>query len=202
MGNVQSLFPKWYYHGEVKRHEDIKSMLTYQLTTAQLKQPDEWNCTVRSSFDSDTNKEDFSWDLFNNYISDNLMDMHVQLGGAMDTSIKMTEAWLNVYHEGDSQEVHTHCGGDNTAFSCAYFMQYDPEVDGRFCFYNPNQDMHMGNFSRYYPSTNTWFPDVKEGDIIIFPSSTHHQVTPQKCSEMARITVSANFVLKRSKKLT
>ncbi|AOV61524.1 2OG-Fe(II) oxygenase [Synechococcus phage S-WAM1] len=195
MGQVQSLFSKWYYHGEVKRHEDIKSMLTYQLTTANLKQPDEWNCTVRSSFDSDTNKDDFSWDLFNNYISDNLMDMHVQLGGRVISSIKMSEAWINVYHQGDSQEVHTHCGGDNTAFSCAYFMQYDPEKDGRFMFYDPNQDMHHGHFTKHYPATNTWFPEVKEGDIVIFPSYLHHQVTPQGDNPQARITVSANFTL-------
>jgi len=201
MGQVQSLFSKWYYHGEVKRHEDIKSMLTYQLTTANLKQPDEWNCTVRSSFDSDTNKDDFSWDLFNNYISDNLMDMHVQLGGRGTTSIKMSEAWINVYHQGDSQEVHTHCGGDNTAFSCAYFMQYDPEKDGKFLFYDPNQDMHHGHFTRHYPATNTWFPDVKEGDIIIFPSYLHHQVAPQGDNPQARITVSANFTLHSSIKL-
>ena len=41
MGKVQNLFPKWYYHGEVANHENLKAMLLYELGTAQLKQPDE-----------------------------------------------------------------------------------------------------------------------------------------------------------------
>lgn len=197
MGKVQTLFPKWYYHGEVARHKHLKDMLLYELGTANISQPSEWNCTVSSSFESDTNDEDFSWQMFNNEISDNLMDMHVQLGGKHTASIEMTEAWLNVYKEGDSQEIHTHTGGDNCTFSCAYFVQYDPEKDGRFVFYDPRQDFHHGYFSRHYPCTNTWFPDISEGDIVIFPSYLHHQVTTQKNNTgVARITVSANFIVK------
>ena len=195
MGKVQNLFPKWYYHGEVAKHENLKTMLLYELGTANMKQPDEWNCSVSSSFDSDTNQDDFSWQMFNNAISDNLMDMHMQLGGRVTSTIKMVEAWMNVYHRGNSQEIHTHCGGNNPAFSCAYFLQYDPEKDGRFCFYDPSQDIHQGYFTKHYPATNNWFPDVKEGDIVIFPSYLHHLVSPQPDTDTARITVSANFTL-------
>jgi len=195
MGKVQNLFPKWYYHGEVEKHKSLKALLLYELGTATLTQPKEWNCSVSSSFESDTNQDDFSWHKFNEYISDNFMDMHMQLGGRVTSDIKMVEAWMNVYKEGQSQEVHTHCGGNNPAFSCAYFLQYDPEKDGKFLFYDPSQDIHHGFFSKHYPTTNTWFPDVKEGDIIIFPSYLHHQVSPQRDTECARITVSANFTL-------
>jgi len=196
MGKVQTLFPKWYYHGEVEKHKHLKDMLLYELGTAKLSQPSEWNCTMTSSFGSDTNDEDFSWQMFNNYISDNLREMTMQLGGKPTVNIKMSEAWLNVYKQGDYQEIHTHCGGDNCAFSCAYFVQYDPEKDGKFVFYDPSQDTHQGYFSRHFPCTNTWFPDVNEGDIIIFPSYLHHQVSPHKNNTgTARITVSANFTI-------
>ena len=196
MGKVQSLFPQWYYHGEVEKHESIKAMLLYELGTATLTQPAEWNCSVSSSFESDTNQDDFSWQMFKNAINDNLTEMHDSLGGRPFCDIEMTEAWINVYHKGQSQEIHTHCGGDNTTFSCAYFLQYNPEVDGKFVFYNPSQDHHQGYFSKNYPCTNTWFPEVREGDIIIFPSYLHHQVAPQPQSDSARITVSANFRVK------
>ena len=73
MGKVQNLFPKWYYHGEVEKHESLKALLLYELGTATLTQPKEWNCSVSSSFESDTNQDDFSWHKFNEYISDNFM---------------------------------------------------------------------------------------------------------------------------------
>ena len=97
MGKVQNLFPKWYYHGEVEKHESLKALLLYELGTATLTQPKEWNCSVSSSFESDTNQDDFSWHKFNEYISDNFMgDAHAtgwachqrhQNGGSMDECI-------------------------------------------------------------------------------------------------------------------
>ena len=66
--------------------------------------------------------------------------------------------------------------------------------DARFIFYDPDQSKHLGNFSKYYPSVNTWFPDITEGDIIIFPCHQHHQVAIQQ-TDNTRVTVSANFAI-------
>lgn len=200
MGKVQGLFPKFYYHGEVKAHEYIKKLLLSELDTATLSQPTEWNCNVQSSFEEDSNDDDFSWNVFAKAIRPNLDEMHEQLGGKPLVQIKMCESWINVYKKGDSQEVHTHCGGDNTTFSCAYFLQYDPQIDARFIFYNPDQNCHLGYFSRHYPVINTWFPEVNEGDIIIFPSYVHHQVDTQRNyrHDRPRVTVSANFRLENN----
>ena len=135
---------------------------------------------------------DFSWDYFYECIKPNLLDMHQQLKGNPLHQFNMTEAWLNKYERGDSQEVHTHIGADNTTFSCSYFAQYALN-DARFLFYDPDQTKHLGEFSKHYGGVvNTWFPDVQEGDIIIFPSWIHHQVEPHR-SDTTRITVSANF---------
>ena len=121
-----------------------------------------------------------------------LADMHQQLNGNPLHQFKMTEAWLNKYERGDSQEVHTHIGADNCTFSCSYFAQYALN-DARFLFYDPDQTKHLGDFTKHYDGVvNTWFPDVQEGDIIIFPSWIHHQVEPHR-SDTTRITVSANF---------
>ena len=117
--------------------------------------------------------------------------MHQQLNGNPLHQFKMTEAWLNKYERGDSQEVHTHIGGDDCTFSLAYFAQY-AENDAKFIFYDPDQTKHLGNYSKHYSTVNTWFPDVQEGDIIIFPSWLHHQVDVHR-SDTTRITVSANF---------
>ena len=190
MSQICTLFPQFYYHGEVENHQQLKDKLLSELTDDKLSQPKEWNCSVQSSFETDNN---FSWDYFYECIQPNLLDMHQQLNGNPHTnSIVMTEAWLNKYGRGDSQEVHTHIGADNCTFSCSYFAQYALN-DARFLFYDPDQTKHLGEFSKHYSGVvNTWFPDVQEGDIIIFPSWLHHQVEPHR-SDTTRITVSANF---------
>tara|TARA_Y200000002_G_scaffold10315_1_gene8528 strand:- start:554 stop:1135 length:582 start_codon:yes stop_codon:yes gene_type:complete len=189
MSQICTLFPQFYYHGEVEKHQQLKDKLLSELTVDKLSQPKEWNCSVQSSFETDNN---FSWDYFYECIKPNLLDMHQQLKGNPLHQFNMTEAWLNKYERGDSQEVHTHIGADNTTFSCSYFAQYAPN-DARFLFYDPDQTKHLGEFSKHYGGVvNTWFPDVQEGDIIIFPSWIHHQVEPHR-SDTTRITVSANF---------
>ena len=189
MSQICTLFPQFYYHGEVEKHQQLKDKLLSELTDDKLSQPKEWNCSVQSSFETQNN---FSWDYFYECIKPNLLDMHQQLKGNPLHQFTMTEAWLNKYGRGDSQEVHTHIGADNTTFSCSYFAQYALN-DARFLFYDPDQTKHLGEFSKHYGGVvNTWFPDVQEGDIIIFPSWIHHQVEPHR-SDTTRITVSANF---------
>ena len=189
MSQICTLFPQFYYHGEVEKHQELKDKLLSELTDDKLSQPKEWNCSVQSSFETENN---FSWDYFYECIKPNLLDMHQQLKGNPLHQFTMTEAWLNKYGRGDSQEVHTHIGADNCTFSCSYFAQYALN-DARFLFYDPDQTKHLGEFSKHYGGVvNTWFPDVQEGDIIIFPSWLHHQVEPHR-SDTTRITVSANF---------
>ena len=189
MSQICTLFPQFYYHGEVEKHQELKDKLLSELTDDKLSQPKEWNCSVQSSFETENN---FSWDYFYECIKPNLLDMHQQLKGNPLHQFKMTEAWLNKYERGDSQEVHTHIGADNCTFSCSYFAQYALN-DARFLFYDPDQTKHLGEFTKHYSGVvNTWFPDVQEGDIIIFPSWIHHQVEPHR-SDTTRITVSANF---------
>ena len=189
MSQICTLFPQFYYHGEVEKHQELKDKLLSELTDDKLSQPKEWNCSVQSSFETENN---FSWDYFYECIKPNLLDMHQQLKGNPLHQFTMTEAWLNKYGRGDSQEVHTNIGADNCTFSCSYFAQYALN-DARFLFYDPDQTKHLGEFTKHYSGVvNTWFPDVQEGDIIIFPSWLHHQVEPHR-SDTTRITVSANF---------
>jgi len=195
MGNVLNLFSPFYYHGEVANHQEVKELLLSELDESKLSYASEWNCDVLTSFENAANQTGFSWDFFETAVQDNLLDMHMKLHGKPNVSFFMTEAWINVYEQQCSQEVHTHSGGDGCCFSCAYFLQYDPEHDAKFGFYNPSQDMHVGDFSKHYPTNSTWFPDVREGDILIFPSTLHHFVQPQR-TDHKRITVSANFRLK------
>ena len=142
MGDIKALFPSFYYHGEVPSHQYLKRLFLKELDDAQLNNPSEWNCKLSSSFDSNTNLTDFSWDVFEKAIQDNVMDMHMKLGGDINNRISMFESWINVYNQGDMQDVHTHAGGDDCTFSCAYFLDYIPEEDANFIFYHPDQKVH------------------------------------------------------------
>ena len=42
-----------------------------------------------------------------------------------------------------------------------------------------------------------YIPQVKEGDLIMFPAYLQHRVLPQKVSDIPRITLSFNFRLLR-----
>tara|TARA_B100000131_G_C17866607_1_gene512437 strand:+ start:87 stop:668 length:582 start_codon:yes stop_codon:yes gene_type:complete len=192
--SIQTLFPKWYYQGKVNNHQYLKKLLMKEMNKSNLVQPEDWNCTLKTSFSSDSNYDDFSWGVFYDSIKPNLIEMHKELGGKDNTNISMVEAWINVYSKGDSQEVHTHVGGqESSTFSCSYFLQYDKE-DAKFIFFDPDQSKHLGNYSKYYPTFNTWLPEITEGDIIVFPSHQHHQVGIHR-SNNTRITVSANFTI-------
>ena len=116
MSQICTLFPQFYYHGEVEKHQELKDKLLSELTDDKLSQPKEWNCSVQSSFETENN---FSWDYFYECIKPNLLDMHQQLKGNPLHQFTMTEAWLNKYGRGDSQEVHPHIGADNCTFSCS-----------------------------------------------------------------------------------
>jgi len=193
---VLTLFPKWYYHGKVHNHQYLKKLLMGEMDKVNLVQPEEWNCTLKTSFSTSSNENDFSWNVFYDSIQPNLAEMHEELGGKDKTNIAMVEAWINSYSKGDSQEVHTHVSGTSPyvcTFSCAYFVQYEKE-DAKFMFFDPDQTKHLGNYSKYYPTVATWLPEITEGDIIIFPSHQHHQVGIHQ-SNNTRITVSANFAI-------
>ena len=190
--SLKTLFPKWYYHGKVWKHQDLKKLLMEEMDSADLAQPEDWNCTLKSSFKTGSN---FSWNVFYDSIKPNISEMHQQLGGTNDTSMRMLEAWINSYTKGDSQEIHTHITPRNSVstFSCAYFVQYEKE-DAKFQFYDPDQSKYLGNFAMHYPTFGEYTPEVTEGDILIFPSHQHHHVSIHQ-SNNTRITVSANFAI-------
>ena len=106
------------------------------------------------------------------------------------------EFWVNLYKKGYSQEVHTHVGG-NCLFSCAYFVQYDPDKDAAFTFYNTNPLIELDR--RYKLVGTTLQPEVEEGDIIIFPAQQSHFVTTQR-TVASRITISANISINKKSK--
>jgi|DEB0MinimDraft_4_1074332.scaffolds.fasta_scaffold02856_3 hypothetical protein len=105
--------------------------------------------------------------------------------------------WVNQYTKGDQQDVHYHMNpefGDPPLFSFTYFAKYDPEKDAKFYFYNPSPapDLYK-DFINSRPEFKTRKElDIREGEIIIFPSYMLHGVDEQLRDE-SRITLSGNI---------
>jgi len=113
------------------------------------------------------------------------------------------DSWINIYNKGHYQDDHFHMideddeeyeGHPPSYFSFTYFAKYDPEKDGRFTFVDespaPVLFKKWSNSCKYFKRDIV--PDIKEGDLMIFPSHMVHKVTQQLVNG-PRITFSGNF---------
>jgi hypothetical protein len=104
------------------------------------------------------------------------------------------DIWLNVYRKGDSQEAHWHHGEDTgCVFGFVYFVQYDPERDGRFMFLNPAPDLKVVGLEECPAFQREFAPSVREGSLMIFPAFMLHRVSEQENDERERITFAGNY---------
>jgi hypothetical protein len=114
-----------------------------------------------------------------------------------------SDYWFNIYSKGDHTSSHWHlsdpadgtfCQPVETMFSFNYFAKYDPNTHAAFYFENPSP-MHV-----FYEEIEDKVPEfkksikleIKEGQIIIFPSCLSHYVERHQVDD-TRITLSGNL---------
>ena len=89
--------------------------------------------------------------------------------------------WAQKYMRGGSHELHNHGA---LGYSAVLYVQLD-QTHLPTKFYSPYIDFWNGNLIEY-------IPDVKEGDIIFFPSALAHS-SPVVTSDIERIIISFNI---------
>lgn len=115
-----------------------------------------------------------------------------------------SEMWCSKYTKGMYQSSHNHID-INEIFSFVYFAKYDPSKDAKLVFV---KDMSMANMNGFLvegsPYTlcdelknhpifsNQVTLNIKEGDLVIFPSYLQHIVEEQK-HDGPRITIAGNL---------
>ena len=99
----------------------------------------------------------------------------------------VADAWLSLYNQNSFQEAHDHCAH---TLSAVMFLNHGPNF-AKFYFADrlPALGYHLQNI---LPREDTEYPEVKAGDIIIFPSYMMHGVTPHKSDEV-RVTLACNI---------
>jgi hypothetical protein len=112
------------------------------------------------------------------------------------TSFSFTTAWFNYYENGEFQEEHDHVGlsfnEPDAHYSAIHFLQFDPERHLPVIFLD---SLHKLN--RKYTDSYKYIPEVKEGDLIIFPAHLSHYVKPSEPTpDYPRITVAFNLHIK------
>lgn len=109
--------------------------------------------------------------------------------------------WFNIYETGDFQEQHTHIYTDkinngetySSSFSLVYILN-DENIENSIVFINGNNGTirlpYKSSASEYNLNTGE-YDDIKEGTVIIFPSTLPHLVKP--CIKSGRITLAFNI---------
>lgn len=156
--------------------------------------PDDWACSVYTTLHSDIDL--FAIDPFSKVKEyalrevsrfADLLHMH-----APKPYLRILDAWVNVYNEGDSQEMHIH---QNSVFSGIYYIQA-PKGCSAVMFRSPNADTMIDPPKTAVDeinSTDAMFPAVA-GQMIIFRSDLRHSVLPNN-TQTPRISLSFNIDL-------
>lgn len=153
--------------------------------------PDDWACTVYTTLHSEI-------DLFEVHPFSEMkpivlreikryadaMHMHAPL-----ENLRVLDAWINVYEEGDSQEMHVH---KNSVFSGIYYIQA-PEGCSAVMFRSSEADTMIDppkTATDELNATEAVFPAVA-GRMIIFRSNLQHCVLSNS-TKSPRISFSFN----------
>jgi hypothetical protein len=184
-----------FYVGQVTAHEQIVTSLTPFLNDAtNFGNP--WiysNC--KSTCQQHSNSL-IPWNVFYQAIQPNIQEYLKSLEPLCEYKIHSNEVWMNLYDQGEYQEIHDHAF-PNRSFSCAYMLELPQEENcgGQLIFENPNFSIVQATgINRIFNafSQGKFIPNIQEGTLVIFPSWASHYVLPNK-STSRRITISANF---------
>jgi hypothetical protein len=180
---IQYCFPTIYWHFNLGT--DIDLAYIEEMCASET----DWACNVKTS-----RKQPVDW----SNVFPFLLKAFQQLPFKGTQNICFELPWMNVYEKGGYQEAHFHTIGDARLSYC-YFYKLPPG-SGKFGFFNENRrymaSCRLSDFLDINAQDDSWsFPDVKEGDILIFPSYMVHQVT-RHLLEDKRITISGNVVIR------
>ena len=150
-----------------------------------------WISDVYNSLTTHNLTKDRNFDFFIDKVNKQLSEHCEHL--KTDYTYKCTDAWFNIYNNGDYQEFHSHAG---SVFSSVYYVT-NPKQGGRIFFENPYEpDMmppkNYTEFNDFNSSLCNYQPDPKT--LLIFRSNLRHMV--EKChnsKENPRVTIALNY---------
>ena len=196
---IKYFSPNWYYHGKLpmlQREKIIKAFSDFINDDNNFQNKNQWSCNVLTSYDTDG--KDMRWKTFQDCVSPCIKEFMDSMRPRCDLDIRMKGAWINRYRKGDHQEMHEHTWPD-VNIAMVYF--YTTNYDNSFKFHNDTFSNYAssGLFDCFdIPNMSKISPEVREGDVIMFPAHYYHMVAPNM-ADLERVTISANFHITRTR---
>lgn len=198
---VCKVFPITYYHLSMTDNDKLKDLLIDKIVkdAKNLEIPEGWFTNkLMTSFDGEPRGKEIFFGEDDTYQKVLEKRYGACINAIFDAPYKIDidEIWYNVYMNGEWQEEHDHVGGPHGShYSCIHFLSFDPKIHQPVEFRDPLSQLR--NLSVELDRNNyahTWYPELKEGDFIMFPSYLSHSVKPGKPTpDYPRITIAFNF---------
>lgn len=174
----------FYFQYPYKNHKEL-------LEAIEATDPQEKSSSTFGSFSSVEKKSYLATD-FKELLLQPIEYFAFENGIGLDVDV--LNPWMNVYRKKDFLEIHNHPASD---LSVVIFLNDGPNF-GQFYFSDPSYTQ----FNRmWYPILekinrgSIWIPEVKAGDVILFPSHMMHGVSPHKSNQI-RKTFAYNVIFK------
>jgi len=206
MFNKFQIFPITYFKSSIDDNELVKKMLVPKIMNdaKDLPIPEGWLTNkLMTSFMGEKPGKEIFFGKDNTYQS--LLETRYAkcLDSFFDNipyKIVIDEIWYNCYIDGEFQEQHDHLSGAtgnlcSAHFSCIHFLSFDLTRHNPVGFLDP---IHQIRCLSYELNGNGYssvvYPDIREGDFIMFPSYLTHSVKPSpKTPDYPRITIAMNI---------
>ena len=126
------------------------------------------------------------------FISNSLGLFFTEIYQPLTTDIRVTQSWVNISNPGEYHHKHFH---PNSFISGVFYIQANS--DDKIHFYNEQQNTLIIPHKSYNLfNSETWWVDVKEGQLLLFPSKLQHMVSNVQAAEnKQRISLSFNTFL-------
>lgn len=180
------------YIAQVKDYQALDKIITTEIIDKTVVDIQGWIGTVRSSARDYSTQSWFG--MFHEIVKPNIDEFLQQTYNIKNKyNIQLMRPWINLYENGSSQEWHSHVGYPNCPimFSFTYIHKQPQDDCAKFVLKSRSEDYEW-HYPEEFRTQVDFYPELKEHDIIIFPSWLHHAVTKHK-NELNRITISGDF---------
>lgn len=192
------LFPVTVFKGQVSNNEILKNVLVSPIVEDSTKMliPEDWTThKVKTSFSINSKIIEEHQSLLEYHYIECMRKVFDK-----EFDVSFNNMWYNVYTDGEYQEVHDHLGTlfQPSHFSFIHFLCYDGDNHKPPEFRDPLSQLRTTSLElESNRCGEVYVPDVKEGDLLMFPSYLQHYVPPGKKTDYPRITIAFNITMKQ-----
>ena len=205
MGTLNYLFAPFYWKTPIEETGSILDRYLAQIQANVESQPTlrpfGWDCNVHTNYNVPNMQLDpgVLGGIYQKYLQQFWAECRFQ-----PATMKIQQPWYNCYSQNQFQEFHGHLPND---FSAVHYLVFDEKEHPATTFINTNPALSQAiqvfrgpliekcdpNTPEHSCFLTSFTPqDIRQGDLVIFPSFLNHYVKPN-LSEKKRITISFNL---------